>query len=151
MHVPRGKWAVFCLDSKVSGITYKPQAICVDQLFRCFGSSLATTEWRSLWFMILRSWFQTYEPLTAMDQRSGPSEQGLARQGAGLQCIQVIQEVVQDLIHELLGQALPPSAGKLLGDFVDPLSYIARCESDPQVGSKSYGGVSVGGVMGVRA
>ena len=61
----------------------------------------------------------------AMDERSRRAKQALARQGAGLQRVQVIQEVVQNLVHELLGQALPSGAGKSFGEIIDPLSYIA--------------------------
>ena len=83
-----------------------------------------------------------------MDERSRRAEQTLARQGAGLQREQVIEEVAQDLIHELLGQVLPSGAGKLFGDVINSVLYIDRCELYPQAGGKSYGYVSIIDKMG---
>ena len=48
-----------------------------------------------------------------------------------------MQEVFQDLIYELLGQAFPSGAAVLLGDLIEPVSYIAWSEPFPQAGGKS--------------
>ena len=79
--------------------------------------------------------------MSSVDERSCCTEQVSARQGAGFQRIQVVQEVTDDLIHQLLGQTLPSGAGKSLGNIIDLVSYVAWCEIGPQVGGKYCGGV----------
>ena len=83
-----------------------------------------------------------------MDERSGCAEQVLASSGTGLQRGEVIQEVVQDLVHELLGQIFPSSAGELLGDIINSALYIDWYELYPQAGGKSYGNVRIVDRMG---
>ena len=63
-----------------------------------------------------------------MDEWSRGTEQALTSQGTGLQRAEAIQEVTQNLIHNLLGQVFPSAAGKLLGDFIDSVLYIDRYE-----------------------
>jgi len=98
------------------------------------------TEQRSVRIPEARPCIQTNE--SSVNERSYCTKQTLACQGAGLQRVQVIQEVTQDLIHKLLWKGLPSGAGESLGDVVDPSSYTAPCKPYPQVGGISYGNVS---------
>jgi len=140
LYVPRIKMRriveVFRLEGEVSGIMQNAQAICVDQLFEGSRISLAAAEQRSLRLWMLRPQTRTHELL--VDERPNGAEQAAASRRTGLQCAQVIQEVAQNLIHELLGQVLPSSAGEFPGDLIDPSLCIYRPQLPPQTRCRSW-------------
>jgi len=96
--------------------------------------------------MKVRPRIQTHDPL--VNERLCCTKKTPTCQGAGHQCVQVIQEVTQDLIHEFLRKALPSGTGKLLRNIVDPTLHVVQCAFYPQAEGVSYGNVSTVDRMG---